>query len=122
MIFPAPITIPFCIENLKDDLCDTGGWYALTVPTDPNHATATAWLDQNTEPLFTTDYIVDETLTLLRARGEARRALEIGERFFDGSLGVLYRLSNEDIIRAWQTFQNYRDKGWSFTDCSSKAL
>ncbi len=49
---------------------DTGAWFASIVPTDPNHNKAADWLQNNSEILFTTDYIVDETLTLLRARGE----------------------------------------------------
>lgn len=48
---------------------DSGAWYSSLIPTDPDHAAALAWLAQNTEALLTTDYIVDETLTLLRARG-----------------------------------------------------
>jgi predicted nucleic acid-binding protein len=49
---------------------DTGAWYASLVPTDRDHATAVQWLVTNHSPLLTTDYIIDETLTLLRARGE----------------------------------------------------
>ena len=33
---------------------------------------------------FTTDFIVDETLTLLRVRKEASRALALGQQFFQG--------------------------------------
>jgi predicted nucleic acid-binding protein len=54
---------------------DAGGWYASVIPTDPDHAAATAWLSQNQEALITTDYIVDETLTLLRVRGLTRMDL-----------------------------------------------
>ena len=60
---------------------DTSAWYASIAPTDTNHSAATAWLNQNTLPLLTTDYIVDETLTLLRARGESSRAIALGEAF-----------------------------------------
>ena len=49
-------------------LVDTGAWFASVVPSDIDHASASQWLNQNAEPLLTTDYIVDETLTLLRAR------------------------------------------------------
>ena len=49
---------------------DTGAWFALFVPSDPDHNAATEWLAANRELLFTTDFIADETLTLLRARGE----------------------------------------------------
>ena len=58
---------------------DTGAWYAAVVPADPDHLAAAAWLTANTEPLLTTNYVVDETLTSLRARGERRRALLLGE-------------------------------------------
>lgn len=49
---------------------DTGAWFASLIPVDPDHAAASAWLAQNREALLTTDYVVDETLTLLRARSE----------------------------------------------------
>ena len=49
---------------------DTGAWFASAVPSDRDHAAATRWLSQNTQPLLTTDSIMDETLTLLKARGQ----------------------------------------------------
>lgn len=101
---------------------DTGAWFALVVPTDPNHSHAATLLRSITKPLFTTDYIVDETLTLLRARGERRRAVEIGGKFFDGSIAIVHRLSEEDIERAWAVFRDFTDKEWSFTDCTSKVV
>ena len=61
---------------------DTGAWFARFVPTDPDHPAAKVWLDRNTSPLITTDYIVDELLTLLKVRGEYQRALEIGPNLF----------------------------------------
>jgi len=39
---------------------DSGAWYSSLIPTDPDHAAAQAWLAQNTEPLFTTDYIIEK--------------------------------------------------------------
>lgn len=59
---------------------DTGAWYASLVPTDPDHTRAAQWLAKNDLPLLTTDYVIDETLTLLRARGERKRALALGAR------------------------------------------
>jgi len=101
---------------------DTGAWFASIVPTDPNHARAAQWLQNNNEILFTTDYVVDETLTLLRARGENHRAIAVGKGFFDGHLAIVYRLSESDIERAWKIFEQFNDKEWSFTDCASKAV
>ena len=57
---------------------DTGAWFALHVPTDPHHQQAVEWLQDNDEPLVTTDFVIDETLTLLLVRKERRRALEVG--------------------------------------------
>ena len=61
---------------------DTVAWFASVVPSDRDHAAATRWPSQNTQPLITTDYIVDETLTLLKVRGQALRAALLGEQFF----------------------------------------
>lgn len=101
---------------------DTGAWFAAAVPTDADHAAASRWLAGNTEPLLTTNYIVDETLTLLRARGERRRALVLGERFFDERLVEVYTLDESDIALAWEVFRDFDDKEWSFTDCTSKVV
>ncbi len=101
---------------------DTSAWFASVIPSDPNYGKAIAWLTANAEPLFTTDYIVDETLTLLRARGERQRALTLGNNFFGGDLAKVYRLSNENLQQAWEVFRDYDDKEWSFTDCASKIV
>jgi len=52
---------------------DTSAWFTAVVPSDPDHSAAASWLAINHEALLTTDYVVDETLTLLRVRGERRR-------------------------------------------------
>lgn len=101
---------------------DTGAWYASLVPTDPDHGKAAAWLAANHSPLLTTDYVIDETLTLLRARGERNRALLLGERFFDGGIAEIHKITHADLARAWDVFQQFDDKGWSFTDCTSKVV
>jgi hypothetical protein len=101
---------------------DTGAWFASVVPVDRDHAAATRWLGQNTQPLITTDYIVDETLTLLKARGQTVRALAMGEHFFRGTLATMYYLTEADILLSWQTFRQFSDKEWSFTDCTSKVV
>ena len=101
---------------------DTSAWFAAVVPSDPNHSHAANWLATNSDVLMTTDYIIDETLTLLRARGEQRRAKLLGEKFFDGSIAEVYFVTEEDIRQAWVVFEQYDDKDWSFTDCSSRVV
>ena len=101
---------------------DSGGWFASVVTDDDDYEMARIWLQKNKEPLFTTNYIVDETLTLLRARGENQKALEVGNLFFRGLLADVYHLSEDDVLQTWKVFQKFSDKGWSFTDCSSKFI
>lgn len=76
----------------------------------------------NTEPLITTDYILDETLTLLKARGEYQRAIRLGQNLFNEAEARLYYLTTEDIMAAWRMFLRFSDKDWSFTDCTSKVV
>ena len=101
---------------------DTGAWYASLVPTDPDHLKAGQWLAANHSPLLTTDYVIDETLTLLRMRGERKRALLLGTRFFHNGLAEVHKVTAADLNLAWETFEKFNDKNWSFTDCTSKVV
>lgn len=101
---------------------DTGAWFASVVPTDRDHAAVLQWLGQNREPLITTDYILDETLTLLRRRGQNHMALALGTSLLSETLAALHFLSLQEIQDAWGVFQRFADKEWSFTDCTSKVV
>ncbi|HYP42369.1 MAG TPA: PIN domain-containing protein [Chloroflexia bacterium] len=104
---------------------DTGAWVAFVSPDDQYHRIANQWMRDNRQPFVTTDYVVDETLTLLKARGEPIRAQELGALLIDNNLGSfanLYYLVEDDILNAWQVFRTYSDKEWSFTDCTSKVV
>lgn len=101
---------------------DTGAWFARFVPNDPDHHAAKDWLDRNTQPLITTDFVLDELLTLLKIRGEYKRALEIGPLILHSQVCELERALPLDVEEAWRVFSTYQDKGWSFTDCISRVV
>lgn len=101
---------------------DTSAWFALYVPHDTDHAAAVAWWNQNRLPLVTTDYVVDELLTLLKTRNEYQQALNLGWGFFSGSLCDLEWVTQSDVSQAWRDFSSFRDKDWSFTDCVSRVV
>jgi uncharacterized protein len=101
---------------------DTGAWFAMAVPSDQDHLLVAPYFARYAASLLTTDYVVDETLTLLRARGYSHRALALGESFFNGSIATLYHLSEDDVQMSWAVFRQYDDKEWSFTDCTSKLM
>ena len=101
---------------------DTGAWFASVIISDPDHDDAVRWLAQNREPLLTTDYVLDETLTLLRARGEADKALVLGEELLNEDFATLHFVEPFDIREAWLVFKKFADKEWSFTDCVSRVV
>lgn len=101
---------------------DTSGWFASIVPSDPNHGDAVRWVTQARRSLFTTDYVIDETLTVLLARGEKRRAVQLGKRLFESGAVQVHFLTSQEIRSAWQIFRDFTDKQWSFTDCTSKLI
>ncbi|MFO0849728.1 MAG: PIN domain-containing protein [Gemmataceae bacterium] len=101
---------------------DTGAWYATFVASDVDHPAAVRWYAAYTGQLRTTDYVIDETLTLLRSRGHEAVALQFGADVFAGKLCSIHYLTRDEIAAAWDVFQRYRDKGWSFTDCTSKVV
>ena len=101
---------------------DTSAWYASMIPTETHHRAAIDWLSRNSKLLLTTDYIADETLTLLRARGENERALITANDLFNQAIAQMYYLMEVDILEAWQVFRRYSDKDWSFTDCTCKVV
>lgn len=85
------------------------------------HQAAAAFAADVQELLVTTDYILAETLTLLRARRLHQAAIELGERLFSQRQARLEWVTQDDVHKAWPLFQ-YRDKAWSFVDCVSFAV
>ena len=101
---------------------DTGFWYALLVRKDAGHKDALAWFKSLTEPIVTSDYVVDETLTLLLMRNERDKALRFGEKVIVGNAATIHFLSHEQFNRTWIFFQQASRLGLSFTDCSTHVV
>jgi predicted nucleic acid-binding protein len=101
---------------------DTGAWFARYVIEDVDHAKAVAWFKAPPDRLLTTDYVVDELLTLLKMRGYADIAFTVGAPLLAGAACQLEYVTPTDVERAWAIFSTFRDKGWSFTDCVSRGV
>lgn len=101
---------------------DTGGWFAYFVRRDPDHPAAVAWMRQNRQPLLTTDFVLDELFTLLKLRESHRVAVAAGIALLDQSVTHLEKIGEPDFRAAWEVFLQYNDKGWSFTDCTSRVV
>jgi predicted nucleic acid-binding protein len=85
---------------------DTGAWVALFVEADTQHRAAQARISSNRDRLVTSDYIVDEVLTLIGVRIRRQTAVRAGEVLFG---------------RIW-IFRSHGGERWGFTDCTSLAL
>ena len=104
---------------------DTGGWMACADRSDPAHLTCMAARDAALEAgrtLITTDFVVDETLTLIRFRLGLAAANAWWQQI-DGSVRLRWeRIENDRFERARNLFFQYRDKDLSFTNCTSFAI
>lgn len=101
---------------------DSSAWYAIYSRRNTQHAAAMQAVRSFHEQLVTSDYVVDETLTLLRRRGENRRAVAFGKRVDDGNWTTIVTISEQDFSASWEVFQKFHDKGWSFTDCTGRVV
>jgi hypothetical protein len=101
---------------------DTAGWMACADSADPAHRASCAARDAALEAgqtLVTTDYVADETLTLIRLRLGVAAAQAWWEQV-DSSPRLRWELIDHDRFeKARQLFFQYRDKDFSFTDCTS---
>ncbi len=100
-------------------LVDTSAWYSLIDAKDPDHAQVLQALQKYQNNLLTTNYIADETITLLRYRLGWQYAQQFGELFFTGKLTHTIQVTEQDEKEAWKLFKRYQDKQFSFTDCTS---
>ena len=105
-----------------DLFVDTAGWMALADGADPAHAAARTARDdclRDGGALITTDYVVDEMLTLIRLRLGLHAARNWWERV-DSSRRLRWEWidpARADKARTW--FFKWADKSFSFTDCTS---
>ena len=107
---------------MKGIFVDTAGWMACADEGDPAHQRARESRDVALEQgnvLVTTDYVVDETLTLIRVRLGLAAARTWWDQV-EGSSRLRWEWIGMDRAeKARNVFFRYRDKHYSFTDCTS---
>ncbi|MFM8683362.1 MAG: type II toxin-antitoxin system VapC family toxin, partial [Chthoniobacterales bacterium] len=92
---------------------------------DPAHARSVAVRDAKLRAgflLVTTDYVLDETLTLLRLRLGLGAARDWWEGISRSPRVIVAEVDAELRDRAMDWFFRYGDKDFSFTDCTSFAF
>lgn len=108
---------------------DTWGWYALGNIKEPAHESVKAIYKEarrKNAKIYTTDYILDETITLLFRRVPFAKARQFVSGLLQAVFGgflILERITPERFQRAWELRQKYQDKpDISFTDLTSFAV
>jgi predicted nucleic acid-binding protein len=105
---------------------DSWGWIALVDRKDPYHKTAKPFYEDYVNgggiPI-TTDYILDEVLTVLRRRLTHQVVIKFGDGIFRAVTVEklhLKLIDNGRREKAWELFKKYQDKpNISFTDFTS---
>ncbi len=101
---------------------DTSAWYAFIDRKDPEHAKVAPVILRHDGQLITSDYIIDETITLLRYRLNWKIASHFAHLAYDNKLSKVYHCQKADLQKALALFDAYHDQKLSFTDCTSFAL
>lgn len=104
---------------------DTSAFLAWYNKGDQYHKQAhPVWLALEAEkrPLYTSNFVLDETLTLLGRRTSYLFAAEQGEALYTSNLLTILRPSVADELASLKLFEKYADQKVSFTDCISFTL
>ena len=107
---------------------DTGGWIACLSRGDKNHDSAVSYLMELRKrqiPLFTSNYIIDETLTWFSYNNLHEKAVKVMDLWKEAeknhSLKV-YWVEKDLTEEAWEIFYKFSEHKLSFTDCTSFAI
>jgi predicted nucleic acid-binding protein len=104
---------------------DTGAFLARYLRKDQHHRSAVAvWeeLGSKREICVTSNFVLDETFTLLGRRAGYGFAVQRAKNIYASQALTICRPDNEDEIKALQFFSKYADQHVSFTDCISFVL
>lgn len=108
---------------------DTSAWVSLENKKDIHYKEAIAFKDEIKNKryrLYTSNFVLDETYTLLLANVGYKKTIESIKRIAAlRNKGLLHVIKvTEDIEDpALLIFERFnKDKFWSFTDCTSKAI
>ncbi len=108
---------------------DTSAWIAIEDKRDTNHDKALRFKNElitSRIRLITTNYILDETYTLMLMDVGYTKTIDFKyklDQFIHNNLLILYYITPEIEQIAWEVFEHFnKDKTCSFTDCTSKVV
>jgi predicted nucleic acid-binding protein len=106
----------------RETFVDTSGFFSLLVARDEMHDRAAKILraaEERQAAFVTTDYVLDETATLLLARGLGHLVDPFLQSTLRSQACAIEWTGPDDFARAAAFLAKHIDQGWSFTDCVS---
>ena len=113
---------------MRQIFVDTSAWAAITDSKDTNHLAAVKFMQQidRKSQLVITDYILDETYTLLLinvGHGPTVRFKQKLDILRQRGILMVYWVTESVMAQTWSVFERFNvDKHWSFTDCVSHVV
>lgn len=104
---------------------DTSGWVALFNKKDQWHRHASKlWgqLIQDRALIFTSDYVFNETVSLVRRRVSFEDAVRCGDHLLASAIVRMIEVTTADLTAAWNLYKQAGTKELSFTDCTSVSV
>jgi len=105
---------------------DSGWFIALHNKKDVHHKEALEILQKipaKKVMVYTSDYIIDEAVTLALARTKSPDTAEaLGEGIMNSKYIKILKISEDNFQDAWQFFKKYKCNYYSFTDCTTFIL
>ena len=109
----------------RETFVDTSGFYAFLVKRDRMHSKAGDILRKAAKtkaPFVTTDYVLDETATLLKSRGHGHLVSAFLDAVFSSNACAVEWMDPDRFHSTRRFFEKHVDQAWSFTDCFSFSL
>lgn len=108
-------------SSLKKIFIDTSAFIAITDASEQNHELMIHTLASlpKTLKLITTNFVFDETITRIRALLGVDVAYEFAQKILTLPQYQMITLETKSLRKALELMKQYKDKTFSFTDCTS---
>jgi len=105
---------------------DTSAFIAIKCKSDQSNEKALSFYDSIISDkkyyLITSNFIIHETVTMLKARLGSKYAVDLSKALRKSNFIKIVKISDMIEDKAWDIFDKYIDKDFSFIDCSSFAF